>query len=1128
MDVHEQASATVVRWLSAVGVVAPAPEVRLAQLVAVPGGADFAKEIFNGVLRPRDARTVGHTLERLSHNIPAGIRRSTEFGTHISAGLASIAAGAAVSLAREAFLRHFSHLMLRLDVRELEAHLSELARRGGVRPVLTPIATSASGQHEANRHATDVRDLLLRDDVEAVSFRLTSVVANWRLVNLDGMVGEALDRVMSIFDLAANSQRPKAIELDVAHFDELEPTLLVFERMLQSYPELDVGIALPDSLPDSLPALRRVADAARKRRSRGGDRATVRIKREEHFLAERALAEGHGWKTAAFESSDDSRAHFLRMLDFALQPERCVSLRVISATHDPFLTAYAWRLAKERNVERSLEHEFRLGVASRLVDAVKRDVGGVRLSAPVLHTGRLSLATPYLVQRIEELAGPEGSLLTLTGPAPADVMERGQRRFAAAVEESRRPVVTSLRHQNAVRSEAADFTQPSTREWAYAVLERARDSAAGESLLAQSEQDDPAALEQLVSSAVSVGTVWGERRGSTRAEVLDSVADVFMEWRGHLAEVMVSESGILIEEADSDVTVAVSFARNAAREARALASTPDAAFVAPKLIVVVSPRSCAVTSLAGSVLAALAAGAAVIITTAPESRRTAAVFVESLVAAGVPSGLLTLVAGEGALARALLCDDRVERVLHAGSRHVAKQFHAWRAETALSSTTGGRNSVIVTPTADLDAAVADIVLGAFDHAGQAPTATGAVILVGTVGESARFLGRLADAVASVQAGSVGSAAAGVSALARPAETREIEALDTLAEGEKWRVRPRQLDEEGRHWSPGLRLGVHPEALFRRQERRAPVLDVVHVATFDEAIVAQNAPGFGLAAGVYSLDEVEVSTWLDAVEAGVLCVNRPVVNSVGSRVPLGGWGRSVLGTWRAPGGQDSVLSLGSWEAVDVRPGETVTLDGVGERVARFVAAAQPGMTFTEFDWVRVGARSDEAAWASAYSTRELTHFESERNVQRYRPLPVTIRLSEGAPLVHLVRVLASAALAGAPVAVSSATPLHPGMIALFGEHDSPVDVAEVLIESDTRWRARVQSREIVTERIRLIGGDPVVLARVLHGQPGIAVHAGSVTTSGRIELLAFLRAQSISVGIKRADSPGSDLRNLDLG
>ena len=69
--------------------------------------------------------------------------------------------------------------------------------------------------------------------------------------------------------------------------------------------------------------------------------------------------------------------------------------------------------------------------------------------------------------------------------------------------------------------------------------------------------------------------------------------------------------------------------------------------------------------------------------------------------------------------------------------------------------------------------------------------------------------------------------------------------------------------------------------------------------------------------------------------------------------------------------------------------------------------------------------------------------------------------------------------------------------------------------------------MATTRIRLIGGDARVLARVLHGRPGIAVHAGPVTTSGRLELLPFLREQSISVAAQRHGYPIPDVAALAL-
>lgn len=1140
MDIHEHAATsafarlaeesigTVRRWLGTADVPVPAAEARLARVVGTPRGADLATDIVNGVLRPREARAISRNLELLSHGLPPGSRQGIEFDTHISAGLASLSAGVATGVVRDRFFRLFSHLLLRLDVRGLDDHLADLRRRGGIRPTLAPVAGPASGRHEADRQVADVRDLLLRPDVDSVSFRVSSVCASWRLVDLDALVDEVTNRVAPLFDAASGAQGPKHIDLEVGVFDELEPTLRVFERMLKRYPQLDVGIALPDYFPDSLPALRRVSAAARQRHAGGGTTATVRITRGEFRTQEAAVAEAHGWTPAVFPSPEEAHAQYLRMLDFALHPAHTAFLRVISATHDVFTTAFAWRLARLRGVERSLEHEFRLGVATREADVVKRDVGGVRIHAPVMHAGQLPLATPSLVRRIEELSGPEAHLFAPTTPAALDAaFAHEERRFLAALDGSRQTIVASMRHQNLVRTEVADFTNPATREWAQGVRERARDSAAGEAVLARSAVDSIPALDALVSGAIGPGQSWGERRGSTRAAVLESVAEVLAEWRGLLAEVAVSESGVPIEEADADVTTAIQFAVTAAANARELDELAGAKYVPPRLIVVVSPRSCAVSSLAATVLAGLAAGGAVIVKTAPETRRTTAVFLETLVAGGVPPNLVSMVESEGDVAQALITDQRVDRVVHAGSRHVAKLFHSWRAELPLISATGGRNSVIVTQSADLEATVADVVSSALDHGGQAPTATGTVILVGSVGSSARFLGRLADAVASIPTDRARGRHAGIASLARPAGEREREALDELADGETWLVRPRKLDADGAFWSPGIRDGVRADSLVRRQERRAPVLDIVRVPTLADAIDAQNAPEFGLSAGIFSLDADEVEFWLDSVQAGLACINRPVVSSLGARVPVGGWDRSILGTGTAAGGQDAAIVLGTWEPVAEAQGLTVTLDGIGERAARLIAAAQSGMTFAEFDWVRAGARRDENAWTSAFATKESASSGFERNVQRYRPVPVTIRLSEGVPVAQLVRVLAAAAITGAPVAVSSAVPLHPGLIAAFGEPDSPVDVAEVLVESDIRWRARVQAREIVTNRIRLIGGDSDVLARVLHGQPGIAVHAGPVTTSGRIELLAFLREQSICIGLSSAELSASSLRRIRI-
>lgn len=1143
-DLADEATATVRRWLdAAAGMSTPARETRLSELVASPDGASFAVGFVDGVLRPQDLQVAGRNLDRLSRALPNALHWYSELGAQLAGGFAPLLPAPIVPLARDAFLRSVGHLLLRLDGPELEKQLAGLVAPGGIRPILAPLAATASGRREADRQVMDARELLSKPGVAGVSISLAAVVGRPRLVDLEGVVGLAIEALSPLVEFAA-AQEDRSIDLDVQRLDELEPTLRVLHELGKRHPALRLGVGLPAYLPESLPAVEALAAWARGRKAAGHPPVTVRVTKGEQLGEERVDALLNGLPAAPFTSRVETGAQFFRMLDQLLKPALAGAVQVVAATHDLFDAAWAWRLARRRRVEGSLEHEFMLGIASAQVAAAKRDLGGIRLYTPVVQPGQLPLAVPYLIRRLRDLCGPDSFLSAPSIAGDERLFAREDERFRASLESAATVAApSSHRRYDPLRTTSADFTLEATREWASGVLARTRDSAAGEALLARTRLDGSPALLALIESTVAAGREWGQRRGSTRATIVESVAEVLAEWRGLLVEVAVSESGLTIVEADAEVTSAIGLARLAAQNARELDRVTDAVFRPSALTVVVPPRSGPIARPAGAVLAALAAGSSVILKAAPETRRSSAVLLETLVAGGVPEQLLGLVDDEGELARELICHPQVGRVLLEGSRHTAKLFHSWRAELPLQATTGGRNSIIVTPSADLESAVRDIVASAFDHGGQSATATSTVILVGSVGESSRFLGRLRDAVLSHPSGRPGTPGAGISALARPAADRVLEALDVLGSGESWIVRPQQLDENGRLWSPGLRDGVKDGSGFRTRDGRAPVLGIMRAATLAEAIELQNAPGFGLAAGIQALDADELAEWLDTVQAGTLFVNRPVTGGGaggGSAVllPHRGWNRANIGSGNASGGLDELIALGEWSPIAEAPGVTVSLDGVDGQVARLIDAALPSMAFDEFDRVRIGALSDAAAWRERYSSPlELGGAEGttgvegiagvERNLLRYRPVPVTIRLAEGATPADLVRVLAAATITHAPVAISSAVPLHANLIELFGERDSPVRVAQVLVESEVRWRARAQAGEIATTRIRLIGGDRIVLARVLHGQPGIAVYADPVTASGRVELLPFLLEQSISMTAVRFGHPDPILANLPI-
>ncbi len=122
---------------------------------------------------------------------------------------------------------------------------------------------------------------------------------------------------------------------------------------------------------------------------------------------------------------------------------------------------------------------------------------------------------------------------------------------------------------------------------------------------------------------------------------------------------------------------------------------------------------------AGGVLAALAAGSGVVFKPAPQARRCAAVIAETLWQAGIPRDLLALVdIEEGELGRELITHDAVDRVILTGAWDTAPCSAPGAPTLPLLAETSGKNAMIITPSADLDLAVADLVKSAFGHAGQ--------------------------------------------------------------------------------------------------------------------------------------------------------------------------------------------------------------------------------------------------------------------------------------------------------------------------------------------------------------------------------------------------------------------------
>ena len=195
---------------------------------------------------------------------------------------------------------------------------------------------------------------------------------------------------------------------------------------------------------------------------------------------------------------------------------------------------------------------------------------------------------------------------------------------------------------------------------------------------------------------------------------------------------------------------------------------------------------------AGGVLAALMAGNTVILKPPPETRQTAWLLANQCWRAGVPRDVLQYIAcPDDEVGQRLITHDDVATVVLTGSYATAQLFLGWKPRLRLLAETSGKNAIIVTEAADMDAAIRDVVRSAFGHAGQKCSAASLLILTAPVYDDDEFLPRLAAAVRSVRVGEADDPATMMAPLIAPPSGPLLRGLTALDAGERWLVEPRE-------------------------------------------------------------------------------------------------------------------------------------------------------------------------------------------------------------------------------------------------------------------------------------------------------------------------------------------------
>ena len=1111
----------------------------LAQVLKDESGLAFTIGFVDRVVRPEDLGVAARNLSTLAKQAPAFLPWHMRSAVRLGGVMAPVLPGVVVPIARRVLRGMVGHLIADARPAKLGAAIANI-KKDKTRLNLNLLGEAVLGDAEAEHRLAGTRALLARDDVDYVSIKVSSIVSQLSMWAFDETVERVVEKLTPLYELAARSPKPKFINLDMEEYRDLDLTIAVFTRLLDQ-PQLkglEAGIVLQTYLPDALGALQHLTTWATERVDAGGAAIKVRIVKGANLAMETVDATVHEWPLATYGTKQDSDTNYKRVLTWAFTPGRTRAVRVGVAGHNLFDIAFAHLLATARGVHDRVEFEMLLGMAEGQAELVKADVGGLLLYTPVVHPREFDVAISYLIRRLEENASSENFMSAVFELASNEAMfEREKGRFLASLAEVDGD--TPAPHRVQSRLDAAQALQPreagsgfdnepdtdpalaDNRAWGREIAARSADSRLGVELIESARVTDEATLDAIVADAVAASADWAARGGAGRAAVLREAAATLSARRADLMEVAASETGKTVAEGDVEVSEAIDFANWYAHLAEELDRVDGATFVPERLTLITPPWNFPLAIPAGSTLAALAAGSSVVVKPAGQAKRSGAVMVQALWDAGVPREVLKLVdVDEGDLGRHLVSHPSVDRVILTGAFETAALFTSWRTDLPLLAETSGKNAIIVTPSADLDLAASDVIKSAFGHAGQKCSAASLVILVGSVATSERFRRQLVDAASTMRVGLPSDPTTQMGPIVEPAHGKLERALTTLGAGETWLVEPKRLDDTGRLWSPGVRAGVAAGSEFHLTEYFGPVLGIMTAKTLDEAIELQNATDYGLTAGLHTLDPAELSTWLDRVEAGNLYVNRGITGAIVRRQPFGGWKKSSVGAGAKAGGPNYLVHLGSWqpttltEPQEARPGR--------EALAALEAASPllGASGSSASDDLRAAAASDEHFWATEFGVaRDVSDLGLERDLLRYRPLPVTIRAADGAAPADVVRVLLAGRRSGAPLTVSSSVELPGALVRALG-----LAASDVVHEDDATWHDRVRAGRLTTERVRLVTGlddstrASSALADALGGDPAVAVFAAAVTPTGRLELLPFLREQAVAITAHRFGNP----------
>jgi len=401
-----------------------------------------------------------------------------------------------------------------------------------------------------------------------------------------------------------------------------------------------------------------------------------------------------------------------------------------------------------------------------------------------------------------------------------------------------------------------------------------------------------------IDSAHAAMADWQKRPAKARAVILRKWYDLMMENQEDLAQIMTAEQGKVLAESRGEIAYGAAFIEWFGEQAKRIdgdvipAPSADKRIVCIKqavgVVAAITPWNFPNAMIARKAAPALAAGCGVVIKPASETPLSALAMVALAERAGVPAGIINVVAGNSSeIGGEITSNPTVRKVTFTGSTPVGKMLTAACADTMkkTSMELGGNAPFIVFEDADLDAAIEGAMVSKYRNAGQTCVCSNRMFVHDSIYDA--FVEKLVVATAALTVGNGADDGIIIGPLVNARAVTDVDALvqSSIEAGAKLALGGGPHALGGCFYQPTVLTEVTAQMAVFRNEIFGPVAPIVRFSTEQEVIAMANDTEFGLASYFYTRDIGRVWRVAEALEYGIVGINEGIISN--EMAPFGG-------------------------------------------------------------------------------------------------------------------------------------------------------------------------------------------------------------------------------------------------